>query len=804
MVYGDGDGSIFSPLVELDVVAHEMTHGVTAYTARLVYHGESGALNESWSDVFGAMTERYVRGESTSTWRIGEQVFTPAIAGDALRYMDQPHLKSNSGYTADDDPDHYSERCTAATTCPDTPQGDNGGVHINSGIPNKAFYLLAKGGSHHLGGSMTGIGADAAARIWFVALSSYMTSTTTFLQARTATLNAAAALYGAGSTQQAAVASAWCLVGAGVCSIPTADSITPGAGSGSTQTFTLQYSDSLGATNLATTWVWFSATMTSSANSCLIHYARATNTINLLNDAGTTWISASLGSATTLQNAQCAIAVGSSAASPAGNTLTLTLAMTFKTAFGGAKNAYMYTVNLMGANSGWHDRGDWTVPTVVATITADSATPSAGTGAAQAFALQYSDSAGATDLATTWAWFSATLASSAANSCLTYYDRPGNRVFLLNDAASAWSSGIIGSATTLQNGQCSIALAGSNASPSGSTLTVTLAMTFSAVFGGAKNIYLYATNGSFNSGWQDRGDWTVPAEAAAVTADSATPSSGSGSSQNFALAYSSTVGTANLTTTWVWFNAALASAANSCLAYYDRSANTVFLLNDAGTAWGSGVIGGGTLQNSQCAIALGSSSALPSGNTLTLTLAMTFTPAFNGAKNIYMYATNGTVNSGWQDRGDWTVPAMGEAVTANSATPSTGSGSTQSFALAYGSTLGATNLSSTWVWFSDTLASTAANSCLIYYDRPSNLVFLLNDTATAWTSGVLGSATTLQNAQCTIGLAASSTSASGNTLTVTLAMTFTPAYSGSKNIYMYATNGVTNSGWHDRGDWEVP
>jgi Zn-dependent metalloprotease len=205
MTYGDGDGVNFSPLVTLDICGHEMQHGITERTANLTYSGESGALNESWSDVFGAMTERYARGESSNTWLIGEQSYTPGTSGDALRYMSNPHQASNSGYTADDDPDHYSERYTGT--------GDNGGVHINSGIANKAFYLLAVGGTHHRGGSMTGIGSAAAARIWYRALTSYMTSSTNFKGARTATLNAAAALYGSGSTNYNAVANAWSLCG---------------------------------------------------------------------------------------------------------------------------------------------------------------------------------------------------------------------------------------------------------------------------------------------------------------------------------------------------------------------------------------------------------------------------------------------------------------------------------------------------------------------------------------------------------------------------------------------------------------
>lgn len=212
MTYGDGNGTTFSPLVSLDIAGHEMTHGVTQYSANLTYSNESGALNESMSDVFGAMVELYARGGSATadTWKIGEQCYTPNTAGDALRYMDNPHLAGNGGYTSDDDPDHYTERYTGTA--------DNGGVHINSGIPNHAFYLMAAGGTHHLSGTtVTGIGTTDAARIWYRSLTVYMTSSTNFSGARTAMLNAATDLFGSTSAQYTTVATGWCAVGVGSC-----------------------------------------------------------------------------------------------------------------------------------------------------------------------------------------------------------------------------------------------------------------------------------------------------------------------------------------------------------------------------------------------------------------------------------------------------------------------------------------------------------------------------------------------------------------------------------------------------------
>jgi len=220
MVYGDGDGVYSGSLTTLDVGGHELTHGVTQYEANLTYSGESGGLNESMSDVFGAMVERYTEGESSNTWLIGEATWTPSTSGDALRYMNDP---AADGYSYD----YYTSGVGSAD------------VHYTSGISNLAFYLLAKGGTHPRGKSttsVTGIGADEAAAIWYKALADYMTSSTTFSGARTATLSAATALYGASSTEYTQVGNAWSAVGVGSSS-----------GGGTTSCTSTTYTGSLSA-----------------------------------------------------------------------------------------------------------------------------------------------------------------------------------------------------------------------------------------------------------------------------------------------------------------------------------------------------------------------------------------------------------------------------------------------------------------------------------------------------------------------------------------------------------------------------
>ena len=207
VTYGDGDGTNFGPLVSLDVSGHEISHGVTENTANLTYSGESGGLNESTSDIFGTMVEFYAaNGNDPGDYFIGEEFDLANHEG--FRRMDNPQLDGNS------------------LNCWRSGAG-NVDVHYSSGIGNHFFYLLAEGsGAKEIGGrphnsptcngsTVAGIGSDAAAAIWFRALDVYMTSNTNYAGARTATLNAARDVYGAGSTEYNAVGAAWSAVSVG-------------------------------------------------------------------------------------------------------------------------------------------------------------------------------------------------------------------------------------------------------------------------------------------------------------------------------------------------------------------------------------------------------------------------------------------------------------------------------------------------------------------------------------------------------------------------------------------------------------
>lgn len=204
MMYGDGDGSTFTDLTsDFDIIAHELTHGVTSFTANLVYQNESGALNEAWSDIMGVSAEAYKNGWTSPAWLLGDGAYTPGTAGDALRYMDDP-VKDGSSR------DYYPDRYQGTA--------DNGGVHWNSGIANLAYSLLVDGGTHPRGKSSTqvpGIGLAKAEKIFYRALTTYFTQSTNFSGARTGTAQAALDLFG--TTEKDAVELAWCAVGVGSC-----------------------------------------------------------------------------------------------------------------------------------------------------------------------------------------------------------------------------------------------------------------------------------------------------------------------------------------------------------------------------------------------------------------------------------------------------------------------------------------------------------------------------------------------------------------------------------------------------------
>ncbi|PPF72151.1 M4 family metallopeptidase [Rathayibacter sp. AY1E6] len=202
MVFGDGDGQVFRRFtVSQSVIGHELAHGITEYTANLVYRGQSGALNESVSDVFGALLEQYGAGQSAdeASWLIGEGLFTDEVQGTALRSMIAP------GTAYDDDVLGSDPQPGSMADYVET-DDDNGGVHINSGIPNRAFAVAAT--------TLGGKAWERAGQVWYDVLTGgVLTATADFEAFAALTVQAAAERYGSGSEVEAAVRTGWTTVG---------------------------------------------------------------------------------------------------------------------------------------------------------------------------------------------------------------------------------------------------------------------------------------------------------------------------------------------------------------------------------------------------------------------------------------------------------------------------------------------------------------------------------------------------------------------------------------------------------------
>ncbi|MFT3894890.1 MAG: M4 family metallopeptidase [Anaerolineales bacterium] len=207
MVYGDGDENLpvnerlFNRFtIAIDVIGHELTHGVTQFEAKLTYSQQPGALNESMSDVFGSLVKQYTLGQTAdqADWIIGEGLLTANVNGVGIRSMKAPGTAYNDPVLGKDpQPAHMKDYVTTVS--------DNGGVHINSGIPNHAFYRVAT----EIGGNAW----DKAGQIWYVTLRDKLSSSSNFQNCADLTYQSAGELFGSNSLEQQAVKNGWAAVG---------------------------------------------------------------------------------------------------------------------------------------------------------------------------------------------------------------------------------------------------------------------------------------------------------------------------------------------------------------------------------------------------------------------------------------------------------------------------------------------------------------------------------------------------------------------------------------------------------------
>lgn len=241
MTYGDGNGTSTTPLTSMDVAGHEITHGLVSNTANLVYSYESGALNESFADIFGVSIDFWSR-PTLANWKMGEEIYTNGTS--YFRSMSNPNAKG--------DPDTYLGNNWYAGSA------DNGGVHTNSGVQNYWYYLMCDGGSgtNDIGNSfnVTGLGMTNASKIAFRNLTVYLSSTSQYEDARFYAIQSALDLFGACSQEVITTTHAWYAVGVGSDYVPGVQSDFVAIGTkGCTTPFTVSFTN---LSNNGTSFNW--------------------------------------------------------------------------------------------------------------------------------------------------------------------------------------------------------------------------------------------------------------------------------------------------------------------------------------------------------------------------------------------------------------------------------------------------------------------------------------------------------------------------------------------------------------------
>jgi hypothetical protein len=287
---------------------------------------------------------------------------------------------------------------------------------------------------------------------------------------------------------------------------------------------------------------------------------------------------------------------------------------------------------------------------------------------------------------------------------------------------------------------------------------------------------------------------------------SVTPSSGNTSNVTFQAVVSDGSGYADISRIELLI-VVPGSGSNYCDLIYQRTDNRFWIVNDAGTQWVGpvGLGSGGTLSNSQCSLNAAAATVAGNGANLTVTFPVTFTSAFAGNKNVYLYGISlSGQGSAYQPLGTWNVPGAIATPAPVSVTPPAGNTSTGVIQAVISDGSGYQDISRIELLIN--APGNSRNYCDLIYQRAENRFWIVNDAATQWIGPVaLGSGGTLSNSQCTLNASAATVTANGTSLTVTFPVTFSSTFAGAKTVYLYgASNSGQNSNYQPLGTWTVP
>jgi hypothetical protein len=577
---------------------------------------------------------------------------------------------------------------------------------------------------------------------------------------------------------------------------PSVVSVSPTSGSGNSVTFTARYSDTGGGQTLTTAALLVNTTTATNA-ACYVNYNPASNLFSIFSDAGTAVAATVTPGSGSGQNSQCVLSGVGSSATVSGSTLTVTFILTFQLGFTGAKNVYLEAVDA-NANTGWVAEGTFTTAILPGVPQAVSVTPNAASGSAQTFVAVFSNTVAATNLTNMSLLFNT--GQTGVSACYFVYTFPANTVSLATDNGLSTTSAPLGSTTTLQNSQC--AIGGATATISGLTITFSITITFKPTFNGLKTIFMDATTSSSDPGFVAKGTYNINSGGSPV-AMSVVPNAGSGPGERFTFILSD-VGGASFINSGAFLFASTFNLVNACYVIWDGTHNTISVTFDNPANGQTPVTPGlpGIATNDECTLNGANSTILVSFNQVIITVEMTFNSTFAGPKTIFLLGAEGTsINSGWTAVGSWTV--TGGASTANSVSPNSGAGSTQTFLLTVSDSSSQTNISGMQLLLTTGAPSAIANACYVVYNRINATVGLWDNTGnTTLTTKGIGSSANVLNNQCAIGSSVMNVIAGQIQLSVQLVF-FKPAFTGLKSVYLNATEPTSSSGFVYQGTWTV-
>ena len=503
----------------------------------------------------------------------------------------------------------------------------------------------------------------------------------------------------------------------------------------------------------------------------------------------------------TASNSRCTLSLSGSGASAAGNDLTVSFNLTFTPAFGGNHNVNTNVSDVDGAGTGWITPATYHVnhaPTV------DSVSPFSGSGIAATFTFRYSDPNGGGNISRALALINGGV--QAAGACYFEYVRGTGQIALVNDSGVGMSAPVPLASGGPQNSQCTIQ-AGGTAAVEGNTLVLTVPIRFTSGFNGSRQIYMLTQDaaGHFSDGavWQSKGSFNVIGNSA-PSAVSVSPSAASGNVVTFTATFSDPNGYQDLRQALMVVNSEL-NGATGCQIQWLWGQNTLYLLNETGSANVAVTPGSGMAENSRCVLHGAGAAVSQSGTNLVLTVPVTFKVGFAGTKKIYMYTDDSqAAASGWHPKGTYTVSGN-QSPSAVGVTPASGSGASAVLGFTFRDPNGYMDLGTQMIIINYGLD--AGWSCTLEYDRALNAIRILNNFANAWSDWkALGSGDSVENSQCRLRPANSSSSAAGTDVTVNVAIDFLPAFRGTRNVYMLSrdVSGVVTDWGGARGSWVVP